>query len=342
MKLKFLLAALFFIRCLSGTAAEEMFSYNDLIKHLMDGKEIRISGAASNRLSVSGKAKELESDNLLKLLEDTVGQFEDMLKRDANIQVTVIGIVSQLDVDFLDRDHPLVTKIFQMYCKLLNSDDSSVVQAAFNAIVRRRTYENNLERHFDQKTAEIVAHFVEKNPEFGDSEKRNPGGHKNAISILGMSGHPKAGLPVLKSLEGKVPGFELSRQAALARLGDKEVLQSLIEKYENERVLLKKGYIAIVLGQTNAEAGLRVLSRDLRLDVEIQEHGGFGLNQMILAGMCRANTFPVKHAKIWGLGSYKQDDFDAAEAWAQKEFSAKWDMPKPPVRRIVPVKFKAH
>lgn len=178
----------------------------------------------------------------------------------------LLTFVSKIDREVLASDRALQKELMTFYCQSLVSRQQAREKAAFDIIMKKRTYDNDLEASFSPAARTLLKEAVARNPDWGDSDSKRPWAFNNAISLLGMCGGDEEVMTLLRSLQGNVPAFERSRQVALARLGDRAAQQTLIQQYEEETDLWEKGVLAMALGQTSADPCLKVLARDLRID----------------------------------------------------------------------------
>jgi len=221
--------------------------------------------------------------------------------------------------------------VLLFYCRHFLSSDEKVRARALHLIMwYRPRNDSNLEASFGKESRKLVLDFVKTHPDAGRDDIERPNMFANGISLLGMTGGGRDAIVLLKSLKGKLPKFELSRMVALARLGDREAEKQLLDEYEKEANLEKKGYLALALGQASTRSCLERLARDLRVPRKTSTDASYA--QVVIGGLCRSRNFPIR-GLVGRQGDYTQEEYDAVEAWCEKELHTKWTEPKLKIER---------
>jgi hypothetical protein len=221
---------------------------------------------------------------------------------------------------------PLNTQLLSFYCRHFLSQDPLVRARALHIILRHRARnDSNLESSFAEESRKLVLDFLKMAPEAGKPDSEQSSAFANGITLLGMTGGGEKAIALLKSLDGKVPKYELSRQVALTRLGDKEAEKRLLEQYDKEEDLARKGGLAVALGQASTKACIERLAHDLRDDRKAAN--GTSLVQKVIGGLCRSRGFPLRDLR-GKQGWYTQREYEAVEEWCAKELHMKWTAPK--------------
>jgi hypothetical protein len=245
-------------------------------------------------------------------------------------QRSIVRLVQELD-HALGHPEEAAGDLVRFYAGHLLSPDPLIRGIAFDELRKKRVRMNDFAPFVTDEDREAMREFVRVNPMFGTGDSGF--GLQNAIANLGAAGRSRASIKLLESLGGHVPGFELSREAALARMGEERYEREIIDRYRKASAGREKASLASALGYISTEDTLSVLAADLRND---EIYKGAGFNQYVLSALTMGTEWTDKRTTYTRLGVYDEEDFDTAEAWCADRLETEWNQPRPPIRHLVP------
>lgn len=316
-----------------GGADEVDDPYAILQNRLVDGEAVHVDVQRQTVTLDADGAAEILSDQAavdwLREIGSSPGVHE-AVQENQPAQKSIVRMVRELD-DALDSPPDAAGDLVRFYAGHLLSPDPGIREIAFDQLRKKRVHMNDFAPVVTEADREAMREFVRQNPTFGTSDSGF--GLQNAIANLGAAGRSRASIKLLKSLEGQVPGFELSREAALARMGEVRYEREIIDRYRKASAGPDKASLASALGYISTEVTLSVLAADLRND---EIYKGAGFNQYVLSALTMGTEWTDKRTSYTRLGVYDEEDFDTAEAWCSDHLGTEWNQPRPPIRHLVP------
>ena len=159
----------------------------------------------------------------------------------------------------------------------------------------------------------------------------------NAL-LLGKSGAPEA--KQLLQKRGKIWSInEDEAQSAIAKLGDADASQIIVNSYHQERDVRKKAILARKLGYICDKACILALARDMRAP-DTYDAGGAKKSLRIDIIAALSEAYPGERV-FWFRDVQKSQEidqwYDDVEKWLETHLQITWNTPRPKPFSVMPI-----